>query len=179
MEKEKDILMILADNNDISQRDLAQKAGISLGTVNSLLKKCVKKGLLKIERLNSRNLKYILTPAGMKEKMKRTLSYVKRSYKAIIKLQEEIYQLACKEDKAGREICIWGPEDEIAEIVEYTLTNKGIDYFKAANLKELNKYNEKQISVLYWKVADVNFTEYKNFKYINLISEINLDFVLK
>jgi len=49
MINESDILQIVADNPQISQRKIAEKTGVSLGQVNFLIKKCVKKGFIKLE----------------------------------------------------------------------------------------------------------------------------------
>ena len=55
------ILEELEKNPDVTQRDLSEKTGLSLGMVNLLLKKFVKKGFVKLEKLNSRSFRYILT----------------------------------------------------------------------------------------------------------------------
>ena len=68
MTDELDILKIVADNPEISQRKIAEKTGISLGQVNFLLKKFAKKGLIKIEGQTTKSLKYNLTPKGLSEK---------------------------------------------------------------------------------------------------------------
>ena len=61
------ILEELEKNSDITQRELSEKTGLSLGMVNLLLKKFIKKGFVKLERLNSKSFRYILTPEGFKE----------------------------------------------------------------------------------------------------------------
>ncbi|HHT45933.1 MAG TPA: winged helix-turn-helix transcriptional regulator, partial [Firmicutes bacterium] len=68
MEKEHLILSYIQQQEDVTQRDIARNTGMGLGTVNILLKKMIKKGLVKIERLNARSLRYMLTPKGLKEK---------------------------------------------------------------------------------------------------------------
>ncbi|MFW6274035.1 MAG: winged helix-turn-helix transcriptional regulator, partial [Halanaerobium sp.] len=72
-----DVLQILDKEDSPSQRQIAEETGFSLGLVNILIKKAVKKGFIKIEKLNSRNIKYILTPAGIKEKTDKTIDYIK------------------------------------------------------------------------------------------------------
>ncbi len=126
-EKITDVLNILDKEDNPSQREIAKKTGFSLGLVNILIKKCAKKGLLKIERLNSRNIKYILTPEGIKEKTKKTISYVQRSYRAIQKMQNRVDELAGK--YKSRTIYVLNSDnDEITELVESTLKRTGIDY---------------------------------------------------
>ncbi|MFW6270253.1 MAG: winged helix-turn-helix transcriptional regulator [Bacillota bacterium] len=170
MGREKDVLTILDKNNDISQRELAKKAGVSLGTVNSLVKKCVKKGLLKIERLNSRNLRYILTPAGMKEKMKKTLSYVKRSYKAIVQLQEEVCQLAREKKEQNREIWLLGDKDEIYELVISSLNMIDVNYIYIDSLARIDeRKGEQEITVFYWEPENLEYETSSEVEFINLL----------
>src|SRR6056297_1704699 len=126
-EKITDVLNILDKEDKPSQREIAKKTGFSLGLVNILIKKCAKKGLLKIERLNSRNIKYILTPEGIKEKTKKTISYVQRSYRAIQQMQNKVAELA-KKYKNRTIYVLKSDNDEVTELVENTLKTAGIDY---------------------------------------------------
>src|SRR5215471_621646 len=47
-----------------SQRTLADELGIALGLVNAYLKRCVKKGLVKVRQAPARRYAYYLTPHG-------------------------------------------------------------------------------------------------------------------
>ena len=146
--KEKDLLMVLDNNENISQRKIAKKTGLSLGTVNTLIKKCVKKGLLKIEKLNSRNLRYILTPAGIKEKMKKTISYVKRSYKAIITLKNQVKELSKEKVDGGNEIIVMGEKDEIYELVVTSLEEMDYNYSSIKKIEDME--TKKKTCIFYW-----------------------------
>ena len=103
---------------------------MGLGTVNILLKKMIKKGLVKIERLNARSLRYMLTPKGLKEKTERTYKYIKRSYDhitAVTRTVEDILQSAYLQ-KADI-VYLYGPRNEIYEIIKLALQQqKGIKY---------------------------------------------------
>jgi len=76
------LLNILNKNPEYSQRDISSALGISLGKVNYVLRALISKGLIKTERfINSRNkraYKYLLTPKGIKEKVKLTRDFVQR-----------------------------------------------------------------------------------------------------
>src|SRR5262245_40717266 len=56
-----------------SQRRLAAGLGIAVGLVNIYLKRCVKKGLLKMTEAPARRYAYYLTPSGFSEKARLTL----------------------------------------------------------------------------------------------------------
>lgn len=67
-------------NGTQSQRDLASELGIALGLVNSYLKRCVNKGLLKVQEVPARRYAYYLTPQGFSEKSRLTASYFAHSF---------------------------------------------------------------------------------------------------
>lgn len=52
----------------VSQRQLAGELGVALGLVNTYIKRCVKKGLIKVQEVPSRRYAYFLTPTGFTEK---------------------------------------------------------------------------------------------------------------
>ena len=63
-----------------SQRKLASDLGIALGLVNAYLKRCVKKGLVKIGNVPPRRYAYYLTPHGFAEKSRLTVEYLSNSF---------------------------------------------------------------------------------------------------
>ena len=63
-----------------SQRYLAGKLNISLGLVNSFLKRLAQKGFFKITSIPKNRVKYILTPKGAAEKTRLTYKYIQYSF---------------------------------------------------------------------------------------------------
>lgn len=59
-----------------SQRQLATELGIALGLLNAYLKRCVRKGLVKMQRAPTRRYAYYLTPRGFAEKSRLTIEYL-------------------------------------------------------------------------------------------------------
>ena len=149
-EKITDVLTILDREDSPSQREIAKQTGFSLGLVNTLIKKCAKKGLVKIERLNSRNIKYILTPEGIKEKTQKTIDYIKKSYQAISELQSKVEEITNKHVSEGRDIYIIKEDDEIFSIVTDTINNMGIEYKIINNIKDIDKTNKRKEPVIYY-----------------------------
>ena len=91
------LLKILSDNSDVSQRELADELGISLGKVNYCLKALKDKGLIKARNFKSNPIKrgylYVLTPKGIEEKSKVTVRFFKRKIEEYELLKQEIGQL--------------------------------------------------------------------------------------
>ena len=77
-----------------SQRDMAEQLGFSLGKLNYCLKALQEKGLIKIKNFeknpNKLNYIYILTPAGIKEKTKLTVNFMKRKMNEYDELKKEL-----------------------------------------------------------------------------------------
>jgi DNA-binding MarR family transcriptional regulator len=63
-----------------SQRHLASELGIALGLVNAYLKRCMKKGLVKVRQAPARRYAYYLTPQGFAEKSRLTVEYLSLSF---------------------------------------------------------------------------------------------------
>src|SRR3954463_2287544 len=63
-----------------SQRRLASDLGIALGLVNAYLKRCVNKGLVKVQNVPARRYAYYLTPQGFAEKSRLTVDYLTSSF---------------------------------------------------------------------------------------------------
>lgn len=91
------ILQQLAVKPDSSQRDLAQAVGISLGRVNYCLQALVEKGCIKMHNFQNKKNKlvyaYLLTPAGIKEKMLLTKHFLARKMGEYEAMRAEIEAL--------------------------------------------------------------------------------------
>jgi len=74
------LLEVLERNQILSQRELAQKLDVSLGLVNSFIRRLAQKGYFKITTIPQNRVKYILTPKGIAEKSKLTYQYIQYSY---------------------------------------------------------------------------------------------------
>ena len=60
------------ENSQITQRSLASELGIALGLTNAYLKRCVRKGWVKINQAPANRYAYYLTPRGFAEKSRLT-----------------------------------------------------------------------------------------------------------
>jgi len=78
-----------------SQRELSQRLNISLGLVNTFLKRLVNKGYFKVKTMPRNRLKYFLTPEGLARKSKLTAEFLQYSvnfYRDIKQLLLNKYQ---------------------------------------------------------------------------------------
>lgn len=74
------VLDLVERNPEATQRLVASDLGIALGLVNAYLRRCVRKGLIKVRHVPRRRYVYFLTPRGMTEKSRLTASYLAHSF---------------------------------------------------------------------------------------------------
>ena len=95
-----------------SQRSIAQAAGMSLGMTNAILKRLAEKGFVMMRRVNSRNVHYLVTPAGVDEVAKRSYRYLRRTVGHVVRYKERVREFCKAERAAGtRHIVLLGPSD--------------------------------------------------------------------
>ena len=91
------VMRILQENPDLTQRELAQQLGISVGGLNYCLKALMEKGLVKMNNFaNSKNkfgYVYVLTPSGIAEKAALTRRFLQRKLSEYEALKLEIAAL--------------------------------------------------------------------------------------
>ncbi|WP_281990673.1 MarR family EPS-associated transcriptional regulator [Sulfitobacter geojensis] len=88
------VLRVLNDRPGLSQREIAQELGVSLGAVNYCLRALVEKGQIKVQNFRASDNKlryaYILTPRGMAQKAQLTGAFLKRKVAEYEALKAEI-----------------------------------------------------------------------------------------
>ena len=114
------LLRLLAEEPQISQRDLACRLGISVGKANYCLSALVEKGLVKINNFRKANNKlayaYLLTPSGIEAKAQITVSFLQRKMIEYGALQEEIKALR-------QEVLLAGSSDSLASVSDLSKRN--------------------------------------------------------
>lgn len=96
-ERQLDALRLLETNPEMTQRELAEALGVSLGAANYCLKALVEKGWVKLENFQNNPNKlgylYLLTPMGMAAKTTLTARFLRRKLAEYEALKAEIEQL--------------------------------------------------------------------------------------
>lgn len=91
------VIKELEENPSHTQRSLAQKLNVSLGKMNYVLSGLIEKGIIKANKLKNHPDKirwqYLLTPQGMKKKIKITHDYLIKRIKEFKQIQNEIEEL--------------------------------------------------------------------------------------
>lgn len=91
------VMRLLEENPDLTQRELAQSLGVSLGSVNYCLRALVDKGWVTIKNFayskNKFGYIYVLTPTGLAEKVIITQRFLQRKMDEYEQLKAEIEAL--------------------------------------------------------------------------------------
>jgi len=110
-----------------SQRDLARDLNISLGLVNSFIKRLAKKGYFKMGHLPQNRVRYILTPRGVAEKSRLTYEYIQYSFKFYKIARQRLRDLYAELETQGvRRVVFYGAGD-LAEIAYLILQQSCIE----------------------------------------------------
>jgi len=91
------VLRLLQENPEMSQRELAQVAGVSVGGMHYVLSALVDKGLVKLGNFTAsedkRRYAYVLTPKGIARRAALTRAFLMRKMEEYDALKEEIRSL--------------------------------------------------------------------------------------
>ena len=163
------IMAEIAVNDKVSQRDLSRQLGLSVSTVNILIKKMIKEGLIKMNQVTTKQVLYMLTPEGMNIKAKKTVNYIKRHYDIInenkIKIRNLLNDLKVDNDVIYILIDDYQIKDIITTVVSEIKSNKVvfINSFTEINQEETNKV------LIYLSTSDCELEEYEKIKGLRLI----------
>ena len=112
-------LHLLADietRGVVSQRSLAMRLGIAVGLTNAYVKRLVRKGWIKVQKVPARRYAYFVTPEGFKEKSRLTAEYLSFSFGFFRRAREQCLDLLRESERLGRtRVTLYGAS-ELAEI---------------------------------------------------------------
>ncbi len=99
-------LNLISENSKITQRELAESLGISLGSANYCIQALISKGLIKIKNFsknkNKKSYYYLLTPSAIKQKANLTLEFLKIKKIEFENLRQEIKLLEDSVEKISQ-----------------------------------------------------------------------------
>ena len=120
------LLDAIGGSDQHTQRSLAGRLDIALGLANALLKRCVAKGLIKIQAAPARRYAYYLTPKGFAEKSRLVAEYLSVSLSFFRRARSQYEEAFAQAAARGtRRIAIAGA-GELAEIALLSASAAGI-----------------------------------------------------
>lgn len=111
-----EILEVIGRREDVSQRRLASELGVALGLANSYVRRCVRKGLVKIQQAPANRYVYYLTPKGLTEKGRLTAEYLRSSFDYYRRAGAAVADCYVAMTEAGRRRIVLAGMSELSEI---------------------------------------------------------------
>ncbi|MFC1672684.1 winged helix-turn-helix transcriptional regulator [Pseudomonadota bacterium] len=110
------LLSALEDDQPVTQRGLAARIGVALGLTNTLLKRAVRKGLVKVAQAPAKRYAYYVTPKGFGEKSRLVAEYLTSSLGFFRHAREEFATIYADAEARGQtRVALFGV-GELAEI---------------------------------------------------------------
>jgi DNA-binding MarR family transcriptional regulator len=128
VEQERIVLGLLnsVDEGARSQRRIADDLGIALGLVNTYLRRCVRKGYVKVNQAPARRYAYYLTPKGFAEKSRLTVQYLSHSFSFFRQAKADCTQaFAVARQRSLERLALRGKSD-LAEIAILSAVECGV-----------------------------------------------------
>jgi len=136
-----------------SQRDLAKRLNMSLGLVNSFIKRLARKGYVKIAAISRKRVRYILTPKGIAEKSRLTYEFIQYSLHFYNRALSNLQDLLNRLQKRGvKKVVLCGAGD-LAEIASISLKATDI---KLTGIMDDLREGEKCLGHTVRSIAELN-----------------------
>jgi DNA-binding MarR family transcriptional regulator len=133
------LLTALEGEPNTTQKDLAPRLGVAVGLVNSYLKRVIYKGYVKTKQLERRRLRYLLTPAGIKEKTRLTYEFLRYSYQYIREVRGKVSQAMMPFARDGKKRVVFYGSGEVAELAYLTLRELGMELVAVVDPENVGK----------------------------------------
>ena len=130
------ILEEIENNHAPSQRDMARKLNVSLGLVNSFIKRLARKGYFKITTIPANRVKYILTPKGVAEKTRLTYEYVTYSLHYYKITRKKLGRIFNDFSEQGMRRIVFFGFDDLAEIAYVALQETSLELVAVVDEKK-------------------------------------------
>ncbi len=153
------IIEEISKKKSLTQRDISQNTNLSLGSVNLIIKRLIKRGFVKTVSLNPKKIDYILTSEGFSQKAKKSYQYVLKTIDLVKAVREEIAKIILEEFNQGQKKFVVLGDDDLADIIELAL--KGFDYKRVVTLEDIKDSNALVLTGIKGKKV-------KGFRYINI-----------
>ena len=122
-----DLLESVERDGGQSQRRIASELGIALGLVNAYLKRCVKKGLVKVSEAPARRYAYYLTPQGFAEKSRLTVEYLTSSFSLFRRARADCTEVFSIAHSRGMTRVVVAGISDLSEIARICALESGVE----------------------------------------------------
>jgi DNA-binding MarR family transcriptional regulator len=121
------VLDVIERNPTITQRSVARELNIALGLANTYLKRCARKGLIKVSEVPARRYAYYLTPQGFAEKSRLTAQYLADSFSFFRQARKQCGDAFATAAARGQRRLLLIGEGELAEIASLVVRDHAVE----------------------------------------------------
>ena len=121
------LLVALEEGRPATQRGLAARIGVALGMTNYLVKRAVRKGLVKVDKVPAKRYAYYVTPKGFGEKSRLVAQYLSSSLSFFRQARAEYSDLFSQIRAQDHSRIILFGTGELAEIALLSAREDNID----------------------------------------------------
>lgn len=131
VERNLQLLEKIEQNPQVTQADLARQLGVAVGTVNWSLKRLIKKGYVKVRRMQRKRLLYLITPQGMAEKSRLGVRYLRDSMRLYRDTRTQALQALEEMRRAGYGEVVVEDKGDLGEICRLTCLEQGVQVVRS------------------------------------------------
>lgn len=112
----------------LTQRDFAGTTGLSVGMVNAMLNRFVRRGWVTLTRLSGKKIRYGLTPCGANEVVQRSVEYLKSTVRNALLYQKRVERYVHDLAEKGYTELIFEGSSEIGYLFQYASAIFGLTF---------------------------------------------------
>ncbi len=135
-------------SDSLTQRALAERAGLSLGMANLILRRLAERGYLELTRLSAKRVRYALTGAGMKELARRTAGYYQRVSRSAGIYRARLESFVDSAKRGGSTFIVLVGSSEVEGLLAEACEKKGIVFLRTADPEKAKSLSRKSGAVL-------------------------------
>ena len=136
----------------MTQRSLSTRLGIALGLTNLLIRRLVGKGYVKVSRMGTRHVRYLMTPAGWEALGRATRLSLENTVHLYTQTREHIRQTLtvlsqhCVADESGQKRVVFYGAGDVAEIAYVSLLSTDLTLVGVVDDRRRGRFFDMTIS---------------------------------
>ncbi|VAX35004.1 hypothetical protein MNBD_UNCLBAC01-271 [hydrothermal vent metagenome] len=168
-EREFELVNIIGARLGSNQRDLSRQMNLSLGQTNMLIRRLVSKGFIRISQLNQRKVKYLLTPKGIAEKMRKSVKYTLNTINSIGLIKERLRGILSRLHHEGERVFYVLGKSDFVILVEMVFAEMAVEEYTLTKIAEIPLEHLDGILL----IGEERLPEgFNGHRYINLVEEL-------
>ena len=151
-EYDRQILQAIAADDRVTQRALSGELGVALGLTNLLIRRLVAKGYVKMAKMGTRHVRYLMTPAGLEALGRATRISMANTVHLYTQTREQIRASlaaisdSCEPDASGQKRVVFYGAGDVAEIAYVSLQRTDLMLVGVVDDKRRGKFFDVAIS---------------------------------